>query len=627
MSMDRLFATCYNSFLYILLEILLFLIILIRKRGFSDLESNIIKVVNEENRKIANVEATHIEWERIFLNIDVTVEYNVKEEEGKPLDFYAVNGLNSAKAIYEKVEIGKNQYRLRINITNTGENRCVPLGTYRIAVCQGNRQIATVNASNRIVKGMSDYSRIFPYEGRKKSYNVFFYVAEEENVLPLMMYVMASSRTGMEFPSGKRPSWPHPVRSFRKFLSNQHKPLLRRLYRFWSWVYRRKENGVLFMSEQSYTCGANQTAVYKRMQERGLDQSYDVYFSARAAASEEQSYKSWMQVIRKMAKCRMIFIDDHAPVLDWLKLNPRTKLIQLWHAGAGFKSSGYSRWGHIGCPAPQSCHRQYQYGIAGSKQIAPFFSEVWGITDEQVLPTGMPRMDEYLDENHRKEITKRLYEIYPICQGKKVILFAPTYRGKNRKTAHYPYHLIDFSRFYELCGSEYVVLFKMHPWVHDSVPIPAQYQDRFLDVGKYPNINDLFYITDLLITDYSSNIFEYSLMKKPMMFFAYDEIQYSFSRGFHRDYELAAPGKICHSFEELMTAFEQKDFEYEKVEEYVEKHFDYIDTKASDRVIDWILLGNLPQDIQSALDRRKEQNEYVSRLLFEEPVDDELEED
>ena len=170
------------------------------------MESNIIKVVNEENRKIANVEATHIEWERIFLNIDVTVEYNVKEEEGKPLDFYAVNGLNSAKAIYEKVEIGKNQYRLRINITNTGENRCVPLGTYRIAVCQGNRQIATVNASNRIVKGMSDYSRIFPYEGRKKSYNVFFYVAEEENVLPLMMYVMASSRTGMEFPSGDRKS-------------------------------------------------------------------------------------------------------------------------------------------------------------------------------------------------------------------------------------------------------------------------------------------------------------------------------------------------------------------------------------------------------------------------------------
>ena len=101
------------------------------------------------------------------------------------------------------------------------------------------------------------------------------------------------------------------------------------------------------------------------------------------------------------------------------------------------------------------------------------------------------------------------------------------------------------------------------------MPIPEEYQDKFLDVGTYPNINDLFYITDLLITDYSSNIFEYSLMRKPMMFFAFDKVQYSFSRGFHRDYEESAPGKICYTFDELMDAFAAQDFEYEKVEEYV----------------------------------------------------------
>ena len=180
----------------------------------------------------------------------------------------------------------------------------------------------------------------------------------------------------------------------------------------------------------------------------------------------------------------------------------------------------------------------------------------------------MPRMDEYLDENNRRTVTEKLYESYPMCKGKKVMLFAPTYRGKNRKTAHYPYSLLDFKRLYELCGDEWVVLFKMHPWVHDGVPIPEEYQDKFLDVGTYPNINDLFYITDLLITDYSSNIFEYSLMRKPMMFFAFDKVQYSFSRGFHRDYEESAPGKICYTFDELMDAFAAQDFEYEKVEEY-----------------------------------------------------------
>ena len=95
--------------------------------------------------------------------------------------------------------------------------------------------------------------------------------------------------------------------------------------------------------------------------------------------------------------------------------------------------------------------RQYKYGIAGSKNIAPFFSEVWGINDEQVLPTGMPRMDEYLDEQHRNEKIKELYEQFPMCRGKKVILFAPTYRGRNKKTAYYPYELIDFEKLYQIC--------------------------------------------------------------------------------------------------------------------------------------------------------------------------------
>ena len=109
------------------------------------------------------------------------------------------------------------------------------------------------------------------------------------------------------------------------------------------------------------------------MVDRQLDQQYRLLYSARPAAAEPQSKKSWIGLMKLLAQSGTIFIDDHAPVLDWLKLDDDTTLIQLWHAGAGFKSSGYSRWGHEGCPSPQSCHRQYKYGIAGSKNIAPFF--------------------------------------------------------------------------------------------------------------------------------------------------------------------------------------------------------------------------------------------------------------
>ena len=370
------------------------------------------------------------------------------------------------------------------------------------------------------------------------------------------------------------------------------------------------------MTEQSNVIASNLKAVSERMIERGLDKEYKMLYSARAASEKGQSIKSWIDMVFKLARSGTVFLDDHAPCLDWLELTKDTKVIQLWHAGAGFKSSGYSRWGHMGCPNAVSCHRQYNFGIAGSKNIAPFFSEVWGMNDEQVLATGMPRMDEYLDEAHKQEKIKEIYEKYPVCKGKKVILFAPTYRGMNKREAFYPYELVDFEGLYDVCGEEYVVLFKMHPWVHAKVPIAKEHKDKFVDVGKYPNINDLFYVTDLLITDYSSNIFEYSLMKKPMLFFAFDKIQYSFSRGFHRPYEESAPGKVCYTYAELLEAIRTEDFEYEKVQQYVEHHFDYIDSSASDRVIDWLLLGDLPQSVQEEMKKVDEENAYRKSLDF-----------
>jgi CDP-ribitol ribitolphosphotransferase len=167
----------------------------------------------------------------------------------------------------------------------------------------------------------------------------------------------------------------------------------------------------------------------------------------------------------------------------------------------------------------------------------------------------------------------------------------------------------------------------MHPWVQMPVPIDEKYKDKFIDVGTYPNINDLFYITDLLITDYSSNIFEYSLMKKPMLFFAYDEIQYSFSRGFHRDYKESTPGKIVHNFKELLSAIENNDFEYEKVQEYIDEHFDYIDSNASDRVIDWLILDDMPEEFKKSIDNKFKDAQKTAVLDFEPELDEEATED
>lgn len=574
-----------------------------------ELEGNI--VTNLIDQKLIYAEVVDINWERINLYIDIKVKYNNTFDKNFPLDFYAVNEMLFAKAKFKAEQISENIFRLHLNITNPGYNRCLPTGNYAIFICQGNNLIARCTASTEIVNKMNDFSRSFLYGNRSKVYNVVFYVDDTDAYsLPFVMSTLNSSAI--------------PDRESKNSILNQKKLFSKKakicfikgIYKLLLTLNSHCKKNVLFLSEQNKEISGNLKAVSDRMIERGLDKEFTLLYSFRSSVAEHQSFFSVIKLINKLSKCTTLIMDDHAPIMNWLKIDKKTNIIQLWHAGAGFKAAGYSRWGNKGCPSPYSCHRQYNYGIAGSKNIAPFFSEVWGINTEQVLPTGMPRLDEYLNEDYREAKIKELYKRYPACESKKVILFAPTYRGKNKAEAYYPYELIDFKSLYELCSDEYVVLFKMHPWVSKAVPIPNEYKDKFIDAGTYPNINDLFYITKLLITDYSSNIFEYSIMRNPMIFFAFDEIQYSFSRGFHRDFELSAPGKIVHTFDELLSAIKNKDFDQEKVDEYVEHHFDYIDTHASDRVIDWLILGNIPEHLKKSIDDKFDEVKHTANLDF-----------
>lgn len=576
-----------------------------------------MRMENHISEKKMTAVVTSVRWERIFLHLDVKVEYADAAQKSGELCFYAVDQLYDSPAMFKITGEQDGIYHLKLNVTNGGENVCLPSSEYRIFVCRDDVILADCETDAAIVGEMENFSRTFLFSEHTKGYTITFYVEEETETLPFRFCILGAEECDLKFPEklslrealclgeSLKESW------FSK------RNVIRTMYSFFCKIYAsRRKNTILLMSEQNDTIRYNLKAVADRMKERGMEKDFRILYSARSAAAESQSLKSWVSLIQKLAQSGIIFLDDHAVVLNWLKLSKDTKLIQLWHAGAGFKSSGYSRWGHKGGPGAASCHRQYTFGIAGSKNIAPFFSEVWGINDEQVLPTGMPRMDKFLREDYREQKTKELYEKYPICKGKKVMLYAPTYRGRGKKEAYYPYKRIDFQGLYEACGDEYVVLFKMHPWVKGNVPIEDAYKDKFLDVSKYLNINDLFYITDLLVTDYSSNIFEFSLMKKPMLFFAFDKTQYAFSRGFHRDYEKSAPGKVCYTFEELLEAFRNQDFEYEKVEEYIRYHFDYIDSNASDRVIDWLVYDKMPEEIRADLERVKRENAHRRELDF-----------
>jgi len=119
--------------------------------------------------------------------------------------------------------------------------------------------------------------------------------------------------------------------------------------------------------------------------------------------------------------------------------------------------------------------------------------------------------------------------------------------------------------------------------------IPEKYRDCIADAAQYREVNDILFITDLLITDYSSIIYEFSLLRRPMLFYAFDQIMYVSTRDFYEPYEDIVPGRIIKRFDQLMEALEKEEYDTDKIEWFIKKNFAYTDGKSTDRVIDLIV--------------------------------------
>ena len=171
-----------------------------------------------------------------------------------------------------------------------------------------------------------------------------------------------------------------------------------------------------------------------------------------------------------------------------------------------------------------------------------------------------------------------------------MILFAPTFRGSGQKNAYYDLDKIDLDEIYKFCGDKWIFVIKLHPFIDNGFEIPEEYQDKIFDFWDYQDINKLYYVTDLLVTDYSSNYYDYALLEKPVIFYTYDREFYELTRGVHRGVKQHAPGKVVESFEEFLQALKDEDFEEEKIKEFAKENFGHYTGDGADKAIDEILL-------------------------------------
>lgn len=276
--------------------------------------------------------------------------------------------------------------------------------------------------------------------------------------------------------------------------------------------------------------------------------------------------------------------------------------IQLWH-GTPLKRLGYDI--NISDNAMNSKSEirekyrvdaeKFKYILAPSRFAAEKFITAWNLEEagrvDTVLELGYPRND-FLT-NYTQQDVDSIVENLNLPKDKKYILYAPTWRDNQHQAGiGYTYKTeVDFDKLRNDLGDEYIILFRAHYLVANSFDFD-RYSGFVYNVSKVNDINHLYVISDLLVTDYSSVFFDYGNLKRPEIFYMYDLDAYgSEIRGFYIDLE-ELPGPIVKTEDELVKAIRKADTDrsYDEKYEAFNAKFNYLDDgSAAKRVVEAII--------------------------------------
>ena len=572
------------------------------------------------------IKIVDIFWDRIYLNVVFEGEHIEKSE------IFLKTKSQAVKLKLERIEKNNDtnlciRYKSVINITNIENIVMLKNGNYKFIVKQEDES-KEIEITTEVGYKLENLDKIYRYYKENLAYTVSFKPRGKDGKIYCTLvsrYMIINHNYRKEQIRGTRKKARRAIFIFGKNCFNA-------FYKVLAFIHFNKKNKILLMSETRSPMGGNLKALDDRIKERGLNSNLKNSINLEKNNDEENINKQttkklqtnkknkvklkitysffktlenstlkialhYLKLTWQLSKQEIVFVDDYCPIFKFINLSSKTKLVQLWHAGVGFKSVGYARFGFSGPYPYTSCHRRYDYAIVGGEALVPVYAEVFGINKEKILPYGLPRLDNFLDSNKIKETKEKLYNNYANLKEKKCILFAPTFRGTGQKTANYPFEKLDLDEIYNLCKKEnYMFLIKMNPFVRKRINIPEEYREYIIDFSDYPDINELLYITDILITDYSSNIYDFSLLNRPIIFYTYDLDYYQIINKVHRPIREYAPGKVCTTFKEVIETIENKDFEMKKLERFREENFSIHNKTASDMIIDNIILKHINDD-------------------------------
>lgn len=336
---------------------------------------------------------------------------------------------------------------------------------------------------------------------------------------------------------------------------------------------------IVFADAHNHTVPSSMQPLVREIKRRGLMQVVEIYDDYQNIPFS-RLLKRMLYFMKYYAKAEYVVIcDNFLPVSSCCKRG-ETTVIQLWHGCGAFKKFGYDTKEDIPAYYKGNVYRNYDLVTVSAPGCAPHFQSAMRLPQKVFSPMGVCRTDKYLKASYNRRCVELFYDRHKEAAGKKIVLWAPTFRGSPTDPKLEQYE--DILKMAAQIEKEAYVVIKVHPHLAKKYP----YDNSSLSTDQ------LLPVTDLLITDYSSIIFEYSIYKRPMLFYAPDMAEYGAERGFYLDYE-SLPGTIvtqpARLAGEVRRVLADAGEEAAAVEAFYNKYMSSCDGHATKRMADKLM--------------------------------------
>lgn len=398
------------------------------------------------------------------------------------------------------------------------------------------------------------------------------------------------------------------MRTAKFFVMNKKKRGLLGSKEQWKWnIYKRifrkmsvKKDLYLFESFLGKTYGDSSRYIYEYMRKRddetGNKKHTYVWIidnkAAKIPGKHKQAKPMSLRYFYYVARAGVWVNNMRQPA--WYQKREGVKFLETWH-GTPLKKLVFDMDDvHSASPKYKMTFykqsRIWDYLISDNAFSTNCFESAFLFDKEKILELGYPRND-LLYGADRDERAAKIKEKLGIPKDKKVVLYAPTWRDDDYYgPGQYKFDLpLDLKMMRKL-KDEYFFVLRTHYFIADHLQISDEDKDFVMDQSRYNDIGELYLISDVLITDYSSVFFDFANLRRPILFYVYDFEKYaSVLRGFYFDMTTGCPGPLLKTNEDVLEALENINAvneEYkEKYEEFCNKFCYLDDGKAAERIV------------------------------------------